>query len=219
MAEPFTQLCELAHKHIDQYPTATDFDLVTRLITDLDCDATQATRAIGTVRRARAATAAEREGGRIIGSIGADTVPEAFSAAYARVCRAVDHRIDQHQRREFYELLRDLPLEVLTDVAVRLAQTSGTWPRVNDWRKMAASIQSARAPRQELLPETRVNEQGETESVYRCGVCNDLGWRPECGCRVGELVAGFCERHPRVEFAVSYRPRYQRCECVARRLA
>lgn len=208
-------------------------------------ESNQITRAIGTVRRARQqpATDAMRDtlhkaGIYIPPQAGAfppelELTPapaparvypsdqghpsEVFIEAYDTLAAAYEHKVNARTREVYYRQLvleEGCTVEECVAAVPFLLRAEGVWPRIAVWLRTVYTVRQHRA-RLTAGAQREPTVDAEGNAVWACTVCRDTGWRPECGCEVGTLVAGagFCLLHPRIENGLHYRPRFTRCEC------
>lgn len=157
---------------------------------------------------------------------GSSATPDAFVAAFDKVASAYERNPKARTRDIYYEHLMRVEgctLDEIADAVPLLLRTKGTWPRIADWYAAIIIVRERRRARSSgQRPPLRVglHPDGLMGAIWDCERCRDDGWRPACGCSVGQLVNGHCELHPRIEHGtdggaagIHYRPRYVRCEC------
>lgn len=142
--------------------------------------------------------------------------PATFIQAFERLAAAYERRVKPGTREVYYQHLvneEHCTLDECIAAVPILLRTQGTWPRISDWFQAVITVRQQRARRTGGgQPEPRVDEAGN--ALFACVMCRDAGWRPACGCPVGDLEAGYCLKHPREENGLTYRPRFVRCECA-----
>lgn len=118
-----------------------------------------------------------------------------FVELFEGACRLFGKRPDAVLARDYFDALADYPLGVVTDAKHTLVKASRFFPRVRDWRHACDTV----APRRTVLPQTIVTAEGHITRLLHCPTCEDIGWRPACGCPMSAMNwRGECPAHPRV---------------------
>lgn len=142
----------------------------------------------------------------------------AFSTAFMRIVELhapytlkTDAEAVKRLRDEYFRALSSVSIEHVTEAADMLAK--GTrWPKPGHWLEAAQRARGSQ-PSRFVVP---VMTPDGTETVYYCGLCQDTGWRPDCGCHLSELdLSKKCPRHPYERFGLAYPQPVRACMCRA----
>jgi hypothetical protein len=138
-----------------------------------------------------------------------------FADVFAALCRAFAKPVNDETAllgREYFEALADYPIALVERAKLALVRSCKYFPRVRDWREACDESRSSALP---SAPALIVHDDGDIEPVFSCLKCQDTGWRPACGCRLGEMNwRGECPQHERTANGERvYRQAMMTCAC------
>ena len=82
----------------------------------------------------------------------------------------------------YFDALEDVPFALLEQAAVDVKKHARHMPKPVDFREAVQKLRRATPG-----PPPVTDDQGAVVWTWACRRCEDTGWRPACGCELGQL--------------------------------
>lgn len=137
-----------------------------------------------------------------------------FSALLRAVGQVYGGKKTDDMAQAYFEALRDIPMATIREAKGHLVRSARFWPKPVDWRAAVQQIE-ARVPLSMPVRQEVILPDGSTVATYVCPTCEDTGWRPDCGCAVGDQdIRGHCPTHGGHDAnGILYRQPVRACGC------